>query len=163
MKVVWRFIHKIIVKFCQKLILISTFCQFSSLTLSIYWQKQRIFQWQYLKNRMSDLAEIWELSLICLSLCKLAYFNLKLNNFILPLIPPKRSKWSRKLRLCNSKTLEWYLLYYTGLAFWWRAINSSPQKLTLNPTGEWFVAHLRSFHYHLIAVFHGNRLPDCSP
>ena len=48
---------------------------------------------------------------------------------------------------------------FTGLAFWWRAINSSPQKLTLNPTGEWFVAHLVSFHYHLIALFHGNHSP----
>ena len=26
-----------------------------------------IFQWQFLKNGMSDLAEIWELSLDCLS------------------------------------------------------------------------------------------------
>ena len=43
-------------------------------------------------NRMSNLAEIWELSLVCLSLCKRrqkAYFNLKQNNFILPLIPPE--------------------------------------------------------------------------
>ena len=47
-----------------------------------------------------------------------------------------------------------------GLAFWWRGINSSPQKLPLNSTREWFVAHLGSFHYHLIAVFHGNHSPD---
>ena len=30
---------------------------------------QRIFQQQSLKNHMSDLAEIWELGLVCLSLC----------------------------------------------------------------------------------------------
>ena len=39
-KVVWRFIHKILAKYCQKLILMSMFCQFSSLTSSIYWQIQ---------------------------------------------------------------------------------------------------------------------------
>ena len=62
------FIHEILVKFWQKLLLMSLFCQFSSLTISIHWQKQRIFQQQYLKKLMSDLAEILELSLVCLSL-----------------------------------------------------------------------------------------------
>ena len=36
---------------------------------------------------VSNLAKVWELSLVCLSLCK-AYFNLKQGNFILPSIPP---------------------------------------------------------------------------
>ena len=51
----------------------TTFCQFSSLTLSIYIYKnnkvQRFFQQQFLENRLSDLVQIWELSLVCLSLC----------------------------------------------------------------------------------------------
>ena len=65
---------------------------------------------------------------------------------------------------CNFEKSSFKVSYsYTGLAFWWWAINSSPQKLTLNSTGEWFIAHLGSFHYHLIAVFHGNHSPDCSP
>ena len=50
----------------------TTFCQFSSLTLSIYIYKnnkvQRFFQQQFLENRLSDLVQIWELSLVCLSL-----------------------------------------------------------------------------------------------
>ena len=40
LKVVWRFMHKILAKYCQKLILMSIFCQFPSLTSSIYWQIQ---------------------------------------------------------------------------------------------------------------------------
>ena len=58
-----------VIKYWQKSILMSTFCPFSALVLSMYWQKQqRIFQCLFLKNRISDLAQIWELSLVYRSL-----------------------------------------------------------------------------------------------
>ena len=61
---------------------------------------------------MSDLTAIWELSLVCLSLCKYAYFNLKENNFILLLIPPLREKKTvliereRKGKIIRLKEME---------------------------------------------------------
>ena len=38
---------------------------------------------------MSDLAKIWELSLVCFLSAIDFFFNFKQSNFILPLIPPQ--------------------------------------------------------------------------
>ena len=49
---------------------------------------QRIFQQQFLKNHISDLAQIWELSLVCFFLCYGPILTSKQSNFMLPIIPP---------------------------------------------------------------------------
>ena len=58
-----KVIHKILVKFWQKLIFMSIFCQFSSLLHQYMYigknnKIQRMFKLKFLKNRMSNLAQI---------------------------------------------------------------------------------------------------------
>ena len=49
------FMHKILAKYWQNYIFMTTFCQFSSLSLSMYWQKQyHTKKSKTLKTRMSD-------------------------------------------------------------------------------------------------------------
>ena len=58
--VVRIFIHKILAKYWPKIILMNIFCQFSSLTPSIYWQKQyytKKLKQAYFESRMSNLHQ----------------------------------------------------------------------------------------------------------
>ena len=62
------------------------------------------FEQQIPENHLSNLSQIWELSLVCYSLC-----NLKQNNFILPLQPPQASNcrkqaWTNKCPIPLSST-----------------------------------------------------------
>ena len=57
---------------------------------------------------MSNLAEIWELGLVCLSLYNRPILNLKQNNFILGLIPP----WFNVISLDTVVILKMFQLVY---------------------------------------------------
>ena len=49
--------HKFLAKYWQNFIFMTTVRQFSSLTLSIYWQKQYNTKKAYLENGMSDYLQ----------------------------------------------------------------------------------------------------------
>ena len=67
-----KFMHKIVAKYWQNYIYSwPLFANFPQLCQYIGKNNktQRIFQQQSLENGLSDLAQIWELSLVCFSLC----------------------------------------------------------------------------------------------
>ena len=84
---VWRFIHKILAKYCQKLILMSIFCQFPSLNSSIYWQIQ--YNTKKLKksifwNHTSDFLQTKTIMISILSLTWWIYSNDPTASFYFP-------------------------------------------------------------------------------